>query len=114
MTGSSATSTRRVGTLRRERRRRLGGGGWRWPCSTWWSMARQLAARRGGPARLGGRFDPIWDAFEPSEGGFSPGSPLEPLDDRDVGLPAALAHGLEAVAAAGALELVEQGGHETG
>jgi NAD(P)H-dependent flavin oxidoreductase YrpB (nitropropane dioxygenase family) len=38
---------------------------------------------------------------------------LVDLDDGDVGLAAALAHRLEAVAAAGALELVEQGGHET-
>src|SRR5258708_26951488 len=36
----------------------------------------------------------------------------EPLDDRDVGLAAALAHCLEAVAAAGALQLVEESGHE--
>src|SRR5690606_37921218 len=34
--------------------------------------------------------------------------PLEPLDDRGVGLAAALAHGLEAVPAAGALQLVQQ------
>src|SRR5690606_23737605 len=39
---------------------------------------------------------------------------LEPLDDGDVGLAAALAHGLQAVAAAGAFELVEQRGHEAG
>src|SRR5690349_13108525 len=39
---------------------------------------------------------------------------LQPLEDRDVGLAAALAHDLEAVAAAGALELVEQGGHQAG
>ena len=36
----------------------------------------------------------------------------QPLDDRHVGLSAALAHRLQAVAAAGALELVEQRGHE--
>jgi hypothetical protein len=36
------------------------------------------------------------------------------LDDGGVGHAAALAHRLEAVAAAGALELVEQGGHELG
>jgi hypothetical protein len=39
---------------------------------------------------------------------------LQPLDDGGVGHAAALAHGLEAVAAAGALELVEQRGHELG
>src|SRR5947199_3689851 len=39
---------------------------------------------------------------------------LEPLDDGDVGLAAALAHRLQAVAAAGALELVQQRGHEPG
>src|SRR5438105_2693799 len=38
---------------------------------------------------------------------------LQPFDDGDVGLAAALAHGLQAVAAAGALELVEQGRHQT-
>ena len=42
-----------------------------------------------------------------------PGS-AEALDDRDVGLAAALAHRLQAVAAAGALELVEQRRHEPG
>src|SRR5688500_15958623 len=36
------------------------------------------------------------------------------LDDRRVGHAAALAHGLQAPAAAGALELVEQCGHELG
>src|SRR4051794_20685771 len=36
----------------------------------------------------------------------------EALDDGDVGLAAAFAHGLKAVAAAGALELVEQRGHQ--
>src|SRR5918998_4189663 len=36
------------------------------------------------------------------------------LDDRDVGLAAALAHRLQAVAAAGAFELGEQGGHQAG
>src|SRR3712207_8666093 len=39
---------------------------------------------------------------------------LEALDDRDVGLPAALAHGLQPIATAGALELAEQRGHEAG
>src|SRR5439155_21673814 len=34
------------------------------------------------------------------------------FDDGDVGLTAALTHGLEPVAATRALELVEQGGHE--
>src|SRR5262245_64681569 len=38
---------------------------------------------------------------------------LEALEDGDVGLAAALAHRLEAVPAAGAVELVEQRGHET-
>src|SRR5438045_1444676 len=37
---------------------------------------------------------------------------LQALDDGDVGLAAALAHGLQAEAAAGALELVQQRGHE--
>src|SRR6476659_6549528 len=41
-----------------------------------------------------------------------PGS-SEPFDDGGVGETAALAHRLQAVAAAGALELVEQRGHET-
>src|SRR5690606_11406992 len=36
----------------------------------------------------------------------------EALDDGDVGLAAALAHGLEAVAAAGLLEVVEHRGHQ--
>src|ERR1700686_1885762 len=36
----------------------------------------------------------------------------EALDDGGVGLPAALAHRLQAVAAAGAFELVEERGHE--
>ena len=40
--------------------------------------------------------------------------PSESLDDRDVRLAAALAHGLQPVAAAGALELVEQGRHQPG
>ena len=39
---------------------------------------------------------------------------LQPLDDRDVRLAAALAHRLQAVAAVRALELVEQRGHEPG
>src|SRR5947209_7187462 len=39
---------------------------------------------------------------------------LQALDDGDVGLAAAFAHGLEAVTPAGALELVEQRGHEAG
>src|SRR5438270_7799956 len=39
-------------------------------------------------------------------------STAEPFDDGDVGLAAAFAHGLQAVAAAGALELVEQGCHQ--
>ena len=39
---------------------------------------------------------------------------LDALDDRDVGLAAALAHRLQAVAAAGALELVQQRGHQPG
>src|ERR1700716_3854163 len=38
----------------------------------------------------------------------------EALDDGGVGHAAAFAHGLQAPAAAGALELVEQGGHELG
>ena len=38
----------------------------------------------------------------------------QPLDDGGVGHAAALAHRLQAVAAAGALELVEQRGHELG
>src|SRR5437867_2978398 len=42
------------------------------------------------------------------------GELAEPLDDRRVGHAPALAHRLQAVAAAGALELVEQGGHELG
>src|ERR1700731_5066630 len=37
---------------------------------------------------------------------------LEPLDDRDVGGAAALAHRLQAVAAAGAFQLVEHGGEK--
>src|SRR5438270_2267684 len=41
-------------------------------------------------------------------------STAETLDDGGVGHAAAFAHGLEAVAAAGALELVEQRGHELG
>src|SRR3546814_17498414 len=40
------------------------------------------------------------------------GCRLEALDDGDVGLAAALAHGLQAVATTGALELGEEGGHE--
>ncbi len=38
----------------------------------------------------------------------------EALDDRGVGEPAALAHGLQAVATTGALQLVEKGCHELG
>src|SRR5580693_8747196 len=38
----------------------------------------------------------------------------DPLDDRDVGLAAAFAYGQEAVAAAGALQGVDQGGEQTG
>src|SRR5262245_62111482 len=38
----------------------------------------------------------------------------EALEDRHVRLAAALAHGLEAVAAAGALQLGQQGGHQPG
>src|ERR671910_680079 len=41
-----------------------------------------------------------------------PGS--EPFDDGDVGLASALAHRLQAPAPAGALELIEQRGHEPG
>src|SRR5262245_60364526 len=41
-------------------------------------------------------------------------SASEPLDDRHVGLAAALAHGLQPIAATGPLELVEQGGHDPG
>src|SRR5439155_21723294 len=37
----------------------------------------------------------------------------QPLDDRHVGLSATFAHRLQAVAPAGALELVEQGRHQT-
>src|ERR1700675_5022351 len=44
-------------------------------------------------------------------GGSGSGVP-EPLDDGGVGHAATLAHGLEAPAAAGALQLVEQGDHE--
>src|SRR3546814_3653225 len=40
------------------------------------------------------------------------GCRLEALYDGDVGLAAALAHGLQAVATTGALELGEEGGHE--
>src|SRR5579872_6918761 len=39
---------------------------------------------------------------------------LEPLDDRGVGHAAALTHGLQAVAAAGGLEVVQQRGHQLG
>src|SRR6202044_3546213 len=38
----------------------------------------------------------------------------EPLDDRGVGHPAAFAHGLQAVAAAGGLKVVQQRGHQLG
>ena len=38
----------------------------------------------------------------------------EPLDDGDVGLTAAFAHGLQAVALARALELMEHRGHQAG
>src|ERR1700736_1653449 len=37
---------------------------------------------------------------------------LEPFDDRDVGSAAALAHRLQAVAATGALQLIEHGGEK--
>src|SRR5690606_486948 len=51
----------------------------------------------------------VWGA---EAGGQSRGS--EAFDDGDVGLASALAHGLEPVAAAGALQLVQQGRHEAG
>jgi hypothetical protein len=38
----------------------------------------------------------------------------DPLDDRDIGLAATFAHGQEAVAAAGALQGVDQGGEQAG
>ena len=44
--------------------------------------------------------------------GPGPPAALDPLDDRRVGLPAALAHGLQAEPAAAALELVDELGHQ--
>ena len=45
----------------------------------------------------------------PARLGLGRARSAQPLDDRGVGLSAALAHGLEAVAAPGGLEVVEQG-----
>src|SRR5437588_2684999 len=57
------------------------------------------ARMSGGNGRHGARFSPEFVVSQP-------------LDDGHVGLAAPFAHGLEAVAAAGSLELVQQRGHQ--
>ncbi len=60
----------------------------------------------------------IHDATRPGQASRSSHSAgrqrLEPLDNGDVGRAAALAHRLQSVAAAGALQLVEHGGEQLG
>ena len=82
--------------------------GYRRPRIPFWSVM-HLPGAISRPERFGGQ-----PALQPRPGRADRRRQPEALDDRGVGHAAALAHGLQAVAAAGALELVEQRGHEPG
>src|SRR3712207_4462300 len=61
-----------------------------------------------------GRSRPVQATGAPAPLPSRPGALPEALDDRGVRHAAALAHGLEAVAAAGPVELVDERGHQLG
>ena len=97
-----------------------------WACATATSTSRASSStpRASSPPAATTSSRPGWPAATErfSSGSWSHGRPIsgpktgyaEALDDGGVGHAAALAHRLQAVAAAGALELVEQRGHQPG